>query len=501
MGDVTGWLAPQQEYRIPAQTVAQLANEVRTQVGPRVDIAAPTNEALVERTIGQVVNEFRQRLIGHGATEGGVALLTPAQANDLKQRVRDHLFGLGPLQELLDDPTIENIDVNGADNVWISYSDGRKARGAPLAADDNGLIQLVQLLAHRRGVGERQFDMAHPELDLRLPDGSRLSAVMGVCERPAISIRRHRITSPTLWQLVALQQVPGQVLPGMLTPGTALLLDALVKARKNILVAGPMNVGKTTLLRALGASIPPSERIVTIEQALELGLDKAVCGSPPQRTHPDCVALEARPPSLEGTGEVTMRALVRRTKRMNANRVIVGEVLGAEIIDMLTAMIQGRTGSMGTIHADSATGTLKQACNYAIQAPEKLTIDQAQMLVAQALDVIVYAAPVAVPGDNSGRQQLRMVDSVIEVLDHDRSSETITSNRLTELDTKTLLTRHIMPPRIHAQLRPWGYDFQRAQELDQRYYTRLQQGDPPSEEEVAEWVLGEAARNALPGAS
>ena len=176
---------------------------------------------------------------------------------------------------------------------------------------------------------------------------------MSVTARPVVSIRRHRYADLSLADLVGL---------GTMDPVLASFLAAAVRARKNLVVGGAMNSGKTTLVRALASEIPRHERIVTIEQALELGLD----GSPDR--FPDLVALEARQANAEGEGEISTARLVRRAVRMNADRVIVGEVLGDEVLPMLNAMGQGRAGSMCTIHADSSMGIFRRLATYAVQS-------------------------------------------------------------------------------------------------------------------------------------
>ncbi len=293
----------------------------------------------------------------------------------LAQDVLDALFGLGRLQMVIDDPDVENIDINGCDQVWVTYADGRKEMVDPVADSDADLIDLVKSAASRFGLSDRRFDLARPELDLRLPDGSRLSALMAVSVRPAISIRRHRFAELSLQDLVSL---------GTMDDDVASLLSAMVRAKKNIIVGGAMNSGKTTLLRALAAEIPPRERLVTIEQAFELGLDRDT------ERHPDIVALEARPANLEGEGLVSVADLVRRALRMNADRVIVGEVLGDEILPMLNAMSQGRSGSMCTIHADSSSGVFRRIASYAVQAPERLPLEAANLLLAGAIHFVVF---------------------------------------------------------------------------------------------------------------
>lgn len=329
------------------------------------------------------------RLRQHAADQmaAGEAPFDPVEEQQLARDVVDALFGLGPLQALVDDETIENIDVNGCDEVWITGADGTKRRAEAVAANDDELVALIRSAAARFGLSERRFDHAHPELDLRLPDGSRLSALMGVTARPVVSIRRHRFVQVTLDDLVRI---------GTLEAATASLLAAAVRARKNIVVGGAMNSGKTTLMRALAAEIPPRERVVTIEQAFELGLQSD------RAAHPDLVAVEAREANAEGAGEITMAQLVRRALRMNADRVLVGEVLGDEILPMLNAMSQGRSGSMCTIHADSSEGVFRRIASYAVQAPERLPVQATNLLVAGALHFVVFLDMTDEPATSPG---------------------------------------------------------------------------------------------------
>jgi Flp pilus assembly CpaF family ATPase len=200
----------------------------------------------------------------------------------------------------------------------------------------------------------------------------------------------------------------------MLDDELATFLAAAVRAKRNLLVSGAMNAGKTTLLRALAAEIPGRERIVTIEQALELGLDRQV------DRHPDCVAMEARLPNIEGVGSIPMSQLVRRSLRMNASRVIVGEVLGDEVIPMLNAMSQGRSGSMATIHADSSLGVFRRIAAYAVQAPERLPLEATNLLIAGSIHFVVHVDIADGPStrkDGGSGVRLRQVASVREVVD------------------------------------------------------------------------------------
>jgi pilus assembly protein CpaF len=401
---------------------AALASTLRQRVAE--DLAGSEASSLT----GDDRREFaRQRTflhldaLGETGDDGSPGRLSLDEEQRLAQAVLDALFGLGRLQALVDDSEIENIDINGCDRVWASFADGSKRLMGPVAESDEELVDLIRSAAGRFGLAERRFDMARPELDLQLPGGARLSALMAVSARPAISIRRHRFADLSLDDLCAM---------GAMDSGLQSLLASAVRARKNIVVAGAMNSGKTTLLRALAAEIDPRERIVTIEQAFELGLDTG------SNRHPDIVALEARPANIEGEGRIPVSDLVRRSLRMNADRVIVGEVLGDEVLPMLNAMSQGRSGSMCTIHAESSAGVFRRIASYAVQAPERLPLEATNLLIAGALHLVVHLdselhdAPGTTPlVDRSGAgvaaqdhfpargSRTRFISSVREVID------------------------------------------------------------------------------------
>ncbi|GEK22900.1 CpaF family protein [Cellulomonas xylanilytica] len=323
---------------------------------------------------------------------------SPVDEEDVAAGIHAALFGVGRLQPLLDDREVENIDINGYDNVFVQYADGREARMPPVADSDDELIELVQILGAYSGLSSRPFDSANPQLDIRLPDGSRMSAVMDVCARPSISIRRARLSRVHLDDMVRF---------GSMTNEVAAFLSAAVAARKNIMIAGATNAGKTTLLRALANEIRPHERLITVERALELGL-----GEFPD-LHPNVVSFEERLPNSEGNGMISMAALVRRSLRMNPSRVIVGEVLGDEIVTMLNAMSQGNDGSLSTIHANSSIEVFNRISTYAIQSTERLPVEATMMLIAGAIDFVVF---VQKQNDfHSGGRLRRFVASIREV--------------------------------------------------------------------------------------
>lgn len=310
--------------------------------------------------------------------------------------VLDEIFGMGGLQPLLANEEIENINVNGCDRVFVRYANGERAQMPPVAASDDELIDLVRSLAARSGVEERRFDRGSPGVSVELPDGSRMFAVMAVTGRPSVSIRRHRFQRVTLARLRQL---------GTIDAGLEALLGALVRARYNVLIVGGTAIGKTTMLRGLASAIPPTERLITIEDNFELGLDRD-----PQ--HPDTVALQAREANVEGLGAISQAELVRWALRMSPDRVIVGEVRGAELVPMANAMSQGNDGSMATLHASTSRGAFTKLATYAAQSPERLSLEATNLLIASALHFVVHLA-------EARDDKTRVVSSIREVVGAD----------------------------------------------------------------------------------
>jgi pilus assembly protein CpaF len=333
-------------------------------------MSAEDERQFARAVVGRVLEAHARGELAAGRTPPSAA-----DEQELADGIHAALFGVGRLQPLLDDPMVENVDINGCDRVFIGFADGREERGEPVAETDDELVELIQTLAAYSGLASRPFDSANPQLDLRLPAGSRLSALMGVCARPSVSIRRARLARVRLEMMVEY---------GTVTPELASFLSAAVSARKNIMIAGATNAGKTTLLRALANEIPPIERLITVERALELGLGEF------EDLHPNVLAMEERLPNSEGQGAIVMAELVRRSLRMNPSRVIVGEVLGDEIVTMLNAMSQGNDGSLSTIHANSSLEVFNRICTYAIQSAERLPADATMMLIAGAIDFVVF---------------------------------------------------------------------------------------------------------------
>jgi pilus assembly protein CpaF len=382
---------------VDATVVAELRAEVLAGLSERERALAaagrPPLGAADEQALGrQLIAEALERRATDALREGR-PVTSAGEEDELSRAVFDALFRLNRLQRLLDDPSIENINANGADRVWVRYADGRREKAAPIADSDAELEEMLRTAAARTGIGERRFDRGSPRLSLQLPDGSRLFALMAVAARPCVSIRRHRYLKVTCDDLVGM---------GTLDLALRELLRAMMAARKSCIICGGTGAGKTTLLRAMAADIPAAERLVTIEDSLELGLDRF------PDLHPDVVALEAREPNLEGEGGVSLAELVRWALRMSPDRVIVGEARGEEVLALLNAMSQGTDGSMATLHASSSKGAFSKLATYAVQAPERLPLEATNLLVANAVGFVVHLA------QDSER---RYVDSVREVVD------------------------------------------------------------------------------------
>jgi Flp pilus assembly CpaF family ATPase len=346
-----------------------------------------------EQALGrQLISEALERRARYALTDG-TPVMSPEDEDELARATFDALFRLNRLQRLLDDPEIENINANGCDVVWVRYADGRRERVGPIAESNEELIDMLRTAAARMGIGERRFDLGSPSLSLSMPDGSRLFALMALAAQPCVSIRRHRYLRVTPDDLVA---------KGTLDVGLREFLRAAMRAKKSCIICGGIGAGKTTLLRAMAADIPPQERLITIEDSLELGLERF------PELHPDVVALEAREPNLEGEGGVTLAELVRWALRMSPDRVIVGEARGEEVLALLNAMSQGTDGSMATLHASSSKGAFSKLATYAVQAPERLPLEATNLLVANAVHFVIHLA--------QGGER-RFVSSVREVVD------------------------------------------------------------------------------------
>lgn len=313
----------------------------------------------LEPLIRDVVTEYDNR-----AADGSVPALRDADA--LVAEVASRIGGFGPLQELLDDPQIEEIWLNSPTQVFVSRN-GRSEL-TTIVLDDAQVRGIVERMLVSSG---RRLDLSSPFVDALLPDGSRLHVVI-----PSVT-RRHWAVNIRKF-IARAHDVEGMVALGSMTRQAAAFLDAAVNAGLNIVVSGATGAGKTTLLRCLASSVGPRERVVTIEEVFELDLALR-----------DVVAMQTRQESLEGTGEITMRRLVKESLRMRPSRIIVGEVREAECLDMLLALNSGLPG-MASLHANSARDAVSKLCTLPLLAGENVSSSFVVPTVASAIDIVVH---------------------------------------------------------------------------------------------------------------
>jgi len=311
-----------------------------------------------------VEQENRRRVLA------GLVALSTDERMQAAQELFNQFFRLGPLQPLLDDETVEEVVLNAPDRGFVVRAGIGKERIDPGFASDEEVRALLTRIVSRAG---RRVDEAAPAVDVHLPDGARLHAILPpLSRRPCLTIRRHRLVAQDLDDLVAL---------GTVNRKLADFLREAVAGGLNLLVSGGTASGKTTTLNALGSAVPPTDRVVTIEETAELRLEELL---------PDCVALEARAANVEGLGRIAIRELVRHALRMRPTRIIVGEVRGPEALDMLSAMNTGHEGSMGTIHANSGRQALSKLRTYVLMAEEHLTAEVATEMIAETVDLVVH---------------------------------------------------------------------------------------------------------------
>ena len=376
-----------------AALAVRLAGEVAERltgldgIGDRHD---PAREAFAHQLLMERLEVLAREFITQGRDP-----LSEAAEEELVERVQARLFGLAELDRLVRDPSIENVFCNRFDQVFVKRTDGGKEEVAAISDSDDGLAELLRQAAARDGRSERRFDRGQPWVSFQLGD-ARLTAVREVSGATVFALRRHGKRTADLQHLYEVGTI-SQALLG--------LFNAAVHARLNLLIVGGTDAGKTTLLRALINAVPPQERLVTVEDALELQLAKD------SLRHPDVVELECREQNIEGQGEVTMRDLTRLALRLSPDRVIVGEARGPEILEMFQAMSQGNDGSMGTLHARSSADAFVQIMRYALKAPEHLTPEAVVVDIAASLDWVIHLHKL--------RDGRRVVSSVREITGYD----------------------------------------------------------------------------------
>jgi pilus assembly protein CpaF len=347
---------------------------------PYAELKARVHRACIARLgpqlfAGVTTEEFSSRVLDAVKEElaADPTPLTREERRQLVADIADEALGFGPLEPLLRDVSVTEIMVNGIDRVFVERG-GIIEEASAAFVDDAHLRRIIDKIVSQVG---RRIDEASPMVDARLPDGSRVNAIIPPLslKGPALTIRKFARDAFTVENLVDLKT---------LTPSTAHFLSACVRGKLNVLIAGGTGTGKTTLLNALSASIPPAERIITIEDAAELQL---------QQRH--VLTLEARPANIEGRGEVRIRDLVRNALRMRPDRIVVGEVRGAETLDMLQAMNTGHEGSLTTIHANSSRDALTRLETLVLTAGVEFPLRAIREQIASAFDLLIYISRLA----------------------------------------------------------------------------------------------------------
>lgn len=337
------------------------------------------NRTFLEHTIQKLLQQLRVRL-------------DEKERQEVVEAVVNRVRGFGPLQELIYRPDITEIMVNGPKSVFVEKS-GKLTSTDVQFYDDTDLLQTINKIVSAVG---RHIDESSPMVDARLPDGSRVNAIIPPLSLngPVLTIRKFSRVPFTLDRLVEMRTISADL---------ARTLESLVKNRKNILIVGGTGSGKTSTLNALTKAVPTDQRLITIEDLAELQLQ-----------HPNVVGLEARPPSGEGHGEVTIRTLLRNALRMRPDRIIIGEIRGAEALDMLQAMNTGHDGSLTTIHANAALEGLIRLETLAITADANLPLKAIRQQIRHAIDVIVFQQRTA-----DGTRKIRSVSTLAAEADEE----------------------------------------------------------------------------------
>lgn len=428
-----------------------LVRQLRRELSERItrwqrgrDFTAAEEEAERGRLAVEVVGEYADALRRSGTP------LTGAQERALLDQVTAELVGLGRLQNLLVDDTIEEVHVLGCDSVRITRRGGGVDWGEPVADSDEELVEILQAAARRAGATERSLSTSKPTLDLQLPDGSRLAAVFLVSHRPYAVIRRHNTLEVTLDEVAG-----GRAdLDEMLDPLLRDFLRASMRAGLNIMVAGLAGAGKTTVIRALMGEIPPDEPFVLLEESRELlpprgrSKHRAVMSFESREGHGER-GLDGRP-----AGEVTISDLIPVALRMGVLRIIVGEVRSREIVPMLQAMTTSR-GSMCTIHARAPGAVSERIIELALAHGREMTVEHARRMAGNALDLIVY---VTVEDETGiGGRKHRFVSHVEEVVGVGDGNRIVTTTVFGPGPDGRAVPQHL-PERVRDQLLRVGYD-------------------------------------------
>ena len=403
----------------------QLKHRIHQTLLDRVDL-----EGMQRLTQDQIRDELKilvERLLDENSV-----VINDNERRNLTRDIQYEVLGFGPLEPLLADPNVSDILVNGARQVYVERK-GCLELTSVTFNDDAHLMKIIDKIVSRVG---RRIDESSPMVDARLPDGSRVNAIIPplAIDGPVLSIRRFSADPLGMAELINFNSM---------TEAMAAILQALGKSEVNILISGGTGSGKTTMLNAISGYIGQSERIVTIEDAAELQLQ------------PHVVRLETRPSNIEGKGEVTQRALVRNALRMRPDRIILGEVRGAEALDMLQAMNTGHEGSMATIHANTPRDALTRLENMISMGAASLPVKAMRQQISSAIGVVVQVARLT-----DGKRKVTSIQEITGMEGEMITMQEIFSFKQTGLGTDGAVQGHFsatgVRPRFGERLRTFG---------------------------------------------
>jgi pilus assembly protein CpaF len=435
-------IRPASDVRVPDE-LRRLKAQLHHQLVTGMDLAAlaSMNKEHLHLEVRRVADELCQR---------SSSLLSRQERERLVNEVLDETFGLGPLESLMKDPTVTDILINGHNTVYVERN-GQLEKANISFTDERHLLHIIQRMVGQAG---RRVDETSPMVDSRLPDGSRINAIIPplALDGALVSIRRFGVRPIQAADLVAKKSVPLEMMD---------FLAACVRARLSILVSGGTGSGKTTLLNALSGFIPPQERVVTIEDAAELKLQQPHVGR-----------LETRPSNIEGMGEVSTRELVRNALRMRPDRIIVGECRGAEALDMLQAMNTGHEGSLTTIHANDTREALSRLEIMVGMAGFELPIWVIRRQIAAAIHIVVQVSRLL-----GGARKVVKISEVVGVEGDNFTMHDLFTFKQTGLDDKRVAQGYFQSTGIrpHCLERLASFGVALSQELFER---RMLSGGP-----------------------
>ncbi|HEY6095275.1 MAG TPA: CpaF family protein [Gallionellaceae bacterium] len=420
---------PQRAVSASTEAYVRLKNKLHLQILDKVDLASL--EAMPELRLRQEI----AMLVEHMLAE------SPAPINEQERRalvrdIQNEMLGLGPLELLMADPTVSDILVNSYNQVYVERK-GRLELTEVTFSDDKHLLRIIDKIVSRVG---RRIDESSPMVDARLPDGSRVNAIIPpiALDGAMVSIRRFAVVPLKMSDLVNGYK--------SLTPDMAMLLEGLAKSKTNMLISGGTGSGKTTLLNILSGYIPETERVITIEDAAELQLQQ-----------PHVIRLETRPANIEGKGEISQRALVRNALRMRPDRIVIGEVRGAEAVDMMQAMNTGHEGSMTTIHANNPRDAISRLENMVSMAGFNLPHKATRQQIVSAITVIVQGNRLS-----DGQRKITSIQEITGMEGEIITMQEIFAFRQTGVDANGKVTGHFQAtgirPKFADKLRNQGID-------------------------------------------